>query len=76
MQQVDDRRLPYVVSRHDELRCECDRPGCDVRLPPAAEQHRGGRGRLLVAPGHSGPHTVVAATDQFFVIQPRRTESS
>jgi hypothetical protein len=68
--------VQQVVPSCDELLCECGRPGCDARLPPAAELYRGAHDRLLVAPGHSGLLTVVAAADGFFVVQPRRTESS
>jgi hypothetical protein len=76
MLQVDDRRVPYLVPRVEELVCECGQPGCDALLPLAAERYRGGNGRLLVAPGHSGLQTVVAAADRFFVVQPQRTETS
>jgi len=52
-----------------QLRCECARPDCRAGVPARAEAHRRDPRRFIVAPAHFAGETVVAAADQFFVVE-------
>jgi hypothetical protein len=49
--------------------CECARPGCSVRLPPAVERHRHRPDRFIVASGHEDGDVVVGVADRFMIVE-------
>jgi hypothetical protein len=54
-----------------QLRCECARPECHATFPALAEVHRRDPKRYIIAPDHLAGETVIAAADQFFVVDQR-----
>ena len=68
---VRERRRAENRSRHgstDQLHCECPQPTCQATFPADAEAYRGKAERFIIAPAHFAGDLVVAAADQFFVV--------
>jgi len=68
---VRERRRAENRSRRgsvDQLHCECPQPSCQATFPADAEAYRGKAERFIIAPAHFAGDLVVAAADQFFVV--------